>query len=225
MAAKSFKFFASFLEAAELLPEKDRGNFLYAVAKYGIEGVEIPLKRSLQSHWALIKPNLDTSRKYQSYGEKGGRPQKPPLEKSESPFWDFEKPDKDMDTNKDRDGNMNGNEDVSSVCDSKTTSTVFSSFSGGDEPLRKALSNYDAMRSEQGKPLTDTQRRCLCQQLDSEFQPCEWVQIIEQSTRRGWLQFFPLDKCQTVPKQEETITEQLDRVLKSMNSKGGFYDC
>ena len=74
--AKSFKFFESYLEATRTLSVKDRGDFLFAIAQYGINGEEVPLKKSLQPLWLLVKPNLDKSRKYQESGEKGGRPKK-----------------------------------------------------------------------------------------------------------------------------------------------------
>ena len=86
MMGKSFKFFASYLEAACELNAKDRGDFLFAVCQYGINGEEVPLKKSLRPLWVAIKPNIDNSRKYQSSGEKGGRPKKPPLQNSESPL-------------------------------------------------------------------------------------------------------------------------------------------
>lgn len=105
----SFKFFVSYLDAAEKLKPKERGEFLYAVAKYGITGEEIPLRKSLQPLWDVIKPNLEVSRKYQTYGEKGGRPQKPPFEKSESPLSENRKPNKEEEENKDKDMNVEKN--------------------------------------------------------------------------------------------------------------------
>lgn len=101
--AKSFKFFASYLEAACELSAKDRGELLFAIAQYGINGEEIPLKKSLRPTWLAIKPNIDNSRKYQSSGEKGGRPKKLPFQNPESPLSENKKPDKDKDKDKDMD--------------------------------------------------------------------------------------------------------------------------
>jgi hypothetical protein len=64
---------------------------------------------------------------------------------------------------------------------------VFSTFADGDGELLQALQDYDSMRREKRKALTDTMRRSLCQQLNEEFHRCEWVQIIKQATRQGWL--------------------------------------
>lgn len=107
--AKSFKFFASYLDAACELNSKDRGDFLFAIAQYGINGEEVPLKKSLRPLWIAIKPNIDNSRKYQSSGEKGGRPKKPPFENPESPLSENEKPDKDKDMDKEEDTNKDKN--------------------------------------------------------------------------------------------------------------------
>ena len=100
--AKSFKFFASYLEAACELSAKDRGELLFAIAQYGINGEEIPLKKSLRPTWLAIKPNIDNSRKYQSSGEKGGRPKKLPFQNPESPLSENKKPDKDEDKDMDK---------------------------------------------------------------------------------------------------------------------------
>lgn len=224
MERKGFVFYVSYLEAGNTLKPRERDVFYRAIIEYGILGEEPQLKGAALACWLLVKPNLDANnRKYQQ-GKKGGRPSKMSVESKTTGFSSpkpEEEVEKEVEVEEDG-GCIKQDKDDSCVCASKTASTVFSTFAGADELLRKALSDYDLMRSEQGKPLTDTQRRSLCQQLDSEFQPCEWVQIIDQSTRRGWLQFFPLDKCQTVPKLDETVNEQLNRVLKSLNGEGSF---
>lgn len=66
-------------------------------------------------------------------------------------------------------------------------------------------------------------RRSLCQQLDEEFHRCEWVQIIKQATRQGWLKFYPLDKdrpTSAAPELESTGS-QIDRVLENLKRKNG----
>ena len=100
---------------------------------------------------------------------------------------------------------------------------VFSTFADGDGELLQALQDYDSMRREKRKALTDTMRRSLCQQLDEEFHRCEWVQIIKQATRQGWLKFYPLDKdrpTSTAPELESTST-QIDRILENLKRKNG----
>lgn len=100
---------------------------------------------------------------------------------------------------------------------------VFSTFSNGDGELLQALRDYDQMRREKRKSLTDTMRRSLCQQLDEEFHRCEWVQIIKQATRQGWLKFYPLDKdrpTSTAPELESTGS-QIDRILENLKRKNG----
>ena len=99
----------------------------------------------------------------------------------------------------------------------------FSTFSNGDGELLQALRDYDQMRREKRKSLTDTMRRSLCQQLDEEFQPCEWVEIIKQATRQGWLKFYPLDKSKpnTTPPTTESSGDQLTRILNNLKSMNG----
>lgn len=100
---------------------------------------------------------------------------------------------------------------------------IFTSFADGDGELLQALQDYDSMRREKRKALTDTMRRSLCQQLDEEFHRCEWVQIIKQATRQGWLKFYPLDKdrpTSMAPELESTST-QIDRILENLKRKNG----
>lgn len=227
MMSKSFKFFASYLEAACELNAKDRGDFLFAVCQYGINGEEVPLKKSLRPLWLAIKPNINNSRKYQSNGEKGGRPKKPPLQKSESPLSENEKPDKDKEKEKDVDRDTEEKKESKAAAAAgepdNRSCDVFSTFADGDGELLQALQDYDSMRREKRKALTDTMRRSLCQQLDEEFHRCEWVQIIKQATRQGWLKFYPLDKdrpTSAAPELESTGS-QIDRILENLKRKNG----
>ena len=223
MMSKSFKFFASYLEAACELNAKDRGDFLFAVCQYGINGEEVPLKKSLRPLWLAIKPNINNSRKYQSNGEKGGRPKKPPLQKSESPLSENEKPDKDKDVDRDTEEKKESQAAAAAGEPDNRSCDVFSTFADGDGELLQALQDYDRMRREKHKSLTDTMRRSLCQQLDEEFHRCEWVQIIKQATRQGWLKFYPLDKdrpTSAAPELESTGS-QIDRILENLKRKNG----
>ena len=225
---KSFKFFASYLEAACELNAKDRGDFLFAVCQYGINGEEVPLKKSLRPLWVAIKPNIDNSRKYQSSGEKGGRPKKPPLQNSESPLSESEKPDKDMDKDVDRDTEEKKESNAVAAAGAPDTppADIFTTFADGDGELLQALQDYDSMRREKRKTLTDTMRRSLCQQLDEEFHRCEWVQIIKQATRQGWLKFYPLDKdkpASTVP-EFESAGDQISRIINDLKRKNGVIE-
>ena len=232
MMGKSFKFFASYLEAACELNAKDRGDFLFAVCQYGINGEEVPLKKSLRPLWIAIKPNIDNSRKYQSSGEKGGRPKKPPLQNSEKPLSENEKTDKDTEEDEEK----NVDRDTEEKKESKAAAAagapdippvdIFTSFADGDGELLQALQDYDRMRKEKRKTLTDTMRRSLCQQLDEEFHRCEWVQIIKQATRQGWLRFYPLDKdkpASTAP-EFESAGDQISRIINDLKRKNGVIE-
>ena len=103
---------------------------------------------------------------------------------------------------------------------------IFTTFADGDGELLQALQDYDSMRREKRKTLTNTMRRSLCQQLDEEFQPCEWVEIIKQATRQGWLKFYPLDKdkpTSTVP-EFESAGDQISRIINDLKRKNGVIE-
>lgn len=218
----------SYLDAAEKLKPKERGEFLYAVAKYGITGEEIPLRKSLQPLWDVIKPNLEVSRKYQTYGEKGGRPKKPPFEKSENPLSENRKPNKEEDKDKDMNVEKNTNTEcsaadaVSGGATQQDRQDVFAQFAGEDSALLQALNDYDTMRQEKRKGLTDTMRRSLCRQLDEEFHRCEWVEIVKQATMRGWMRFYPLDEPKPHQSQQRqpTAEEEYTRLFNEVCGGG-----
>lgn len=90
--AQDFKFFASYLDAASELSEKDCKDFVYAIVQYGINGVELPLKKSMKPMWILVKPTLDSSRKLHEYGKNGGRPKTPLFKNQKATFLKMKKP-------------------------------------------------------------------------------------------------------------------------------------
>ena len=100
---------------------------------------------------------------------------------------------------------------------------IFATFADGDGELLQALRDYDRMRKEKRKSLTDTMRRSLCQQLDEEFHRCEWTEVVKQATRQGWLKFYPLDKDKppsTVP-EFESAGDQISRIIENLKRKNG----
>lgn len=80
---------------------------------------------------------------------------------------------------------------------------VFAEFAGDNTELLSALREFDKMRTSKKKPLTDRARKMLCDKLTKDFQPCEWVQVLEQSIFNTWQGIFPLtdSKTQNQPKK------------------------
>lgn len=69
----TFKFFRSFYEAAQRLPEKDQqADFLMAVCGYALDGAEPELRGVPEALFLLVKPNIDASRKKAEAGAAGG---------------------------------------------------------------------------------------------------------------------------------------------------------
>ena len=99
---------------------------------------------------------------------------------------------------------------------------IFAEFAGTDSALSQALQDYDTMRQEKHKALTDTMRRSLCRQLDEEFHRCEWVEIVKQATMQGWLRFYPLDepKPQQSQQRQPTAEEEYTRLFNEVCGGG-----
>ena len=221
LARKYFPFYFTFRETAQSMSSKQRATFYEAIIEYAVTGAEPSLPKSISGYWPLVKPLLDTSQKRYEAGTNGGRPSK----NSSFGFSDSETNGLYKEKEKEKE---NDKEKESKAADAASASVlptfdIFADFSNGDSELLQALRAYDQMRREKRKTLTDTMRRSLCQQLDEEFHRCEWVQIIKQATRQGWLKFYPLDKdrpTSTAPELESTST-QIDRILENLKRKNG----
>lgn len=70
----AFKFFASYLAAAQMLTNKeDQADFLMAICEYGITGVEPQIAGTGAALFMLAKPNIDASNKKSDSGASGGK--------------------------------------------------------------------------------------------------------------------------------------------------------
>lgn len=187
-----------------------RAAFYEAIIEYGVTGNKPTLPSSIAGYWPMIKKALDTSKQRYDAGEKGGEASK------ESRFGSSNKKKKEKENNKDRENNKENNTAyaASEGATQQDRRDIFEEFAGEDSALLQALQNYDLMRQEKHKALTDTMRRSLCEQLNSEFQPCEWAAVVNQSTMRGWLKFYPLDEPKPQQSQQRPLTaEEEYRVL------------
>ena len=69
----TFQFFRSFYDAAKNIPDKEmQADFLMAICEYALNGNEPEGSGIISALFALVKPNLDTSRKRAQAGRKGG---------------------------------------------------------------------------------------------------------------------------------------------------------
>lgn len=181
-----------------------RAAFYEAIIEYGVTGNKPTLPSSIAGYWPMIKKALDTSKQRYDAGEKGGEASK------ESRFGSSNKKKKENENNKDRENNKENNtaDAASEGATQQDRRDIFEEFAGEDSALLQALQNYDLMRQEKHKALTDTMRRSLCEQLNSEFQPCEWAAVVNQSTMRGWLKFYPLDEPKPQQSQQRPLTAE-----------------
>lgn len=74
--ADRFSFYKSYYDAALMLPEEQRGEFLMGIASYAFEGVEPAFDGMCAMAFILIKPNIDASVRASENGKGGGRPPK-----------------------------------------------------------------------------------------------------------------------------------------------------
>lgn len=69
----TFKFFRSFYEAAQMLPDKEQqADFLLAICGYALDGIEPNIQGVPAALFLLVKPNIDASRKKAEAGAVGG---------------------------------------------------------------------------------------------------------------------------------------------------------
>lgn len=181
-----------------------RAAFYEAIIEYGVTGNKPTLPSSIAGYWPMIKKALDTSKQRYEAGEKGGESSK------ENRFGSNNKKEKEKKNDKERENDKENNiaEAASEGVTQQDRQDVFAQFSGDDSALLQALQDYDIMRQEKHKELTDTMRRSLCRQLDEEFHRCEWLEIVKQATMRGWLKFYPLDEPKSQQSQQRPLTAE-----------------
>ena len=189
-----------------------RAAFYEAIIEYGVTGNKPTLPSSIAGYWPMIKKALDTSKQRYEAGEKGVESSK------ESRFGSNNKKEKEKKNDKERENDKENNiaEAASEGVTQQDRQDVFAQFSGEDSALLQALNDYDTMRQEKHKALTDTMRRSLCRQLDEEFHRCEWLAVVKQATMQGWLKFYPLDEPksqQRQPTAEEEYTRLFDETF------------
>lgn len=218
-----FPFYFTFRETAKTMPPRLRAVFYESIIEYGATGIEPTLPKSIAGYWPIIKPMLDTSQQRYSAAKKGGKASK------ESRFGSNKEKEKEKEKEKDNENERENEKEKESNAAAAAGAPdtppvdIFTSFADGDGELLQALQDYDQMRKEKRKTLTNTMRRSLCQQLDEEFQPCEWVEIIKQATRQGWLKFYPLDKDKptSTAAELESPGDQISRIIENLKRKNG----
>ena len=198
------------------MPPRIRAAFYEAIIQYGVTGKEPTLPKSISGYWPIIQPVLDTSHKRYDAAKKRNK-------SSEiNGFATYKEKEKENETERDKEKENDTADAASESAIQQDRQDVFAQFAGEDSVLLQALQDYDLMRQEKHKELTDTMRRSLCRQLDEEFHRCEWVEIIEQATMRGWMKFYPLDepKPQQSKQRQPTAEEEYTRLFNEVCGGG-----
>ena len=88
-----------------------------------------------------------------------------------------------------------------------TRQDIFSDFAKGDMELLTALREYEAMRTKIKKPMTDRARKILCNKLEKEIPPGEWVAALNNGILHCWLTVYPRKKDQAAqPAGQEDLS-------------------
>lgn len=186
------------------MPPRIRATFYEAIIQYGVTGKEPTLPKSISGYWPIIQPVLDTSHKRYDAAKKRNK------SSENNGFATYKEKEKEKENEKERDKEKEKEaaDAVSGGATQQDRQDVFAQFAGEDSALLQALQDYDLMRQEKHKELTDTMRRSLCRQLDEEFHRCEWVEIVKQATMRGWMRFYPLDEPKPHQSQQRQPTAE-----------------
>lgn len=232
---KYIPFFESYYEAAQELSKADRLKLYDAIITYGFTGEEQELPKMPSICWKLIKPNLDKSILDWENGSKGGRPKenKPidktpvinPFEKKEeTPVSKNEETLKEKEKEEDKGegyGVGNGESAIADITKESMSNDIpkkaaklkvdpFVEFAGEDKELLKQLRAFAEMRTKKHKPMTDKAKKRLCTKLDREFQPCEWMEVLEQSIYHSWDDVYELKEKNQSQNQARNTGSELD---------------
>jgi hypothetical protein len=93
---------------------------------------------------------------------------------------------------------------------------VFKKFAGDDPELLKTLQDFEKMRKERKKPMTDRAKTTLVNKL-ATFPREQWIPILEQSIFHDWLGIFPLKQDYQA---NQTSAGDTDNVFLRMMKEG-----
>lgn len=131
-------------------------------------------------------------------------PSLPEVEKpdvQEEPY--LPEPDADLPSKEDKKANGSG----PGKSGRKKKDDLFSEFASGNEDLLRALRDFEKMRKEIGKPMSDRAKSMLLKKLQS-FHVYEWIPILEQSIFHDWQGIFPLrDGAPTTPRGQPQVSK------------------
>ena len=68
----------------------------------------------------------------------------------------------------------------------------FEEFADGDKELLDALKGFEQMRNKIKQPMTKRAKQMLCNRLRKDYQPADWVKVLNQSEEHCWQDVYPL---------------------------------
>lgn len=89
--ADLFVFYRSFWEAINEMDDAEQLEMFHALCRYALDGAEPDFHSSIQrAVFAVMKPVIDANVTSRETGKRGGRPRKPPLQKTETGVFENE---------------------------------------------------------------------------------------------------------------------------------------
>lgn len=89
-------------------------------------------------------------------------------------------------------GEEEGTKETASKKDKVKKIGVFEEFANGDQELLEVLNDFEKMRNQMKKPMSDRAKKMLVNKLEREFSKEQWVKVLEQSIFHGWDSVWPL---------------------------------
>lgn len=217
-------FFASYYEAIKELPEDKQGQVYKAIIDYAFEGVEPNLTGLAKSVFILIKPYIDSSRKKQESGSKGGKSSKKTSEdiseiESETPSKDISEQQSKISSNQiikneeeyedefeisKKEINKEKNTILS---DSELISLIESEFA--DKDVCQKFKDYALMRKGMGKNKAirtkATFTSCVEKLRKFAYNKKEALGVLDNSISNCYQGLFDIYKHETKTPQKEAI--------------------
>lgn len=190
---KGFTFYRSFYDSVKDLDQEKQFMFYKAIIEYALDNIDPDLSdKYVKSIFTLIKPNIDASiKKYdQRYKISQERSKKAKENKRNELETKTERTLNELVSN---DANKNKNKNKNKI----KTKTNIKELIYKDLPLdlRNAMEDFELMRSQIKKPLTDRARKTILQKLQEysngriEIQ----IEILNRSIENCWSSVYPLN--------------------------------
>ena len=210
MERQQFTFYRSYYDAIKRLPKREQAPLLLAICAYALDEEEKKLDGIPFSIFTLIKPTLDSGRAKAKNRENKTRTNQ---EQTKNKTETEPKETKNKTTTKPKQNRKEGEKEIESERENDSSfppkspqGDVFAEFAKGNPNLLEALQDFEQMRKQIKRPMTDKAKSLLVGRLDKLAKsPEAQIAILQQSILHNWQDVYDLKEDATDRRGQKPI--------------------